>query len=59
MLLNQYQIIYPPLPHRMGCNGHIINLAAQAFLFTTEDKALADYNNSNTLIPPTEKEMAD
>jgi hypothetical protein len=59
VLLNQYQINYPPLPHRLRCNGHIINRAAQAFLFATEDEALADYNNSNTLIPPTEREMAD
>lgn len=58
MLFDQYKIYYNPLSHRLRCNGHIINLAAQAFLFHTEDEALAEENNTKLLSLPTEVEMA-
>jgi hypothetical protein len=57
VLFNQYQITYNPISHRLRCNGHIINLTAQSFLFRSEDEALAEYNNSNTFSTPTEVEM--
>ena len=58
MLFNQFQIVYNPIHHRLRCNGHIINLAAQSFLFYTEDEALTDHNNdSSTFATPTELEM--
>src|SRR5258708_14972872 len=58
VLFDQYKINYNPLYHRLRCNGHIINLAAQAFLFHTEDEALAEDNNTKLLSLPTEAEMA-
>jgi hypothetical protein len=57
VLLDQYQIAYSAEHHRLRCNGHIINLAAQSFLFHTDDEALADENNASLLTTPTELEM--
>lgn len=57
MLLDQYQITYRAEHHRLRCNGHIINLAAQSFLFDTDDQALAKENNASLLTTPTELEM--
>lgn len=41
----------------MRCNGHIINLAAQSFLFNTETEALAEHNNEGQYSTPTQLEM--
>lgn len=41
----------------MRCNGHIINLAAQSFLFQTDEESLADENNTSALARPAELEM--
>ena len=57
MLLNQYQIVYNIEYHHLRYNGHIINLAAQAFLFYTDDKDLVAENNKGLLATPTEIEM--
>ena len=57
MLFDQYQIVYNAEHHRLRCNGHIINLAAQSFLFHTEDEDLAAENNDGLLTTPTELEM--
>lgn len=56
MLLETHGIKYDPLHHRLRCNGHIINLTAQAFLFSTDEDALDSTNNLNSFIP-TEQEM--
>ncbi len=56
-MLDQYQIVYNAEHHHLRCNGHIINLAAQSFLFHTDDEALADENNASLLTTPTELEM--
>jgi hypothetical protein len=56
-LLDQYQIAYNAEHHRLRCNSHIINLAAQSFLFYTDNKALADENNTSLLTTPTELEI--
>ncbi|OWT42446.1 BED zinc finger domain-containing protein [Pochonia chlamydosporia 170] len=53
----KYQIVYNAEHHRLRCNGHIINLAAQSFLFQTNDESLADENNTSALTTPTELEM--
>lgn len=57
VLLEQYQIIYSAEHNRLRCNGHIINLAAQSFLFHTNNESLADKNNANALTTPTELEI--
>ena len=57
MLLDQHQISYEAEHHRLRCNGHIINLAAQSFLFHTDYEALADDNNTTALMTPTDLEM--
>ena len=57
VLDNQYQISYDPDYHRLRCNGHIINLTAQSFLFQTENEALSNENNTSTFAPPTATEM--
>ncbi|KID81519.1 transposase-like protein [Metarhizium guizhouense ARSEF 977] len=57
LLFDQYQIVYNAEHHRLRCNGHIINLAAQSFLFQTSDESLADENSPSALTTPTELEM--
>jgi hypothetical protein len=57
VLYDQYQITYNAEHYRLRCNGHIINLTAQAFLFHLVDEALANHNNTNNLVSPTEAEM--
>jgi hypothetical protein len=39
-LLRRFDIQYDPKSHRLRCQGHIINLAARAFLFVTNDEKL-------------------
>ncbi|KAI7763505.1 hypothetical protein LZL87_013897 [Fusarium oxysporum] len=39
-LLCRYGIQYDPKVHRLRCQGHIINLAAKAFLFVTDNEKL-------------------
>ena len=56
-LLSNNSVEYNPSHHRLRCNGHIINLAAQAFLFPTGDDDTAFYKNS--LDVPTERELED
>lgn len=48
---------YDPRHHRLRCNGHIINLSAQAFLFQTENEALSSENDSNSYETPTSLEI--
>ena len=59
MLHDQFNISYDPHLHRLRCNGHVLNLAANAFLFNTADEALAAYNNPGILEAalPSEKEL--
>ena len=57
VLKDQYQILYNPHHHRLRCNGHIINLTAQSFLFQTENEALSNENNTNSFVIPTAFEM--
>jgi hypothetical protein len=57
VLQERYQIKYDPVHHRLRCNGHIINLVAQAFLFSTDKDALLEENNQDTSYLPTELEM--
>jgi hypothetical protein len=51
---------WSPIPHRLRCNGHIINLIAQAFLFPKSNlEALLIENNMSVsmLALPTEVEV--
>ena len=57
VLLEQYEIAYNPQHFRLRCNGHIINLTAQAFLFHSDKESLAIKNNSSLLTSPTTTEM--
>jgi hAT family C-terminal dimerisation region len=57
VLFDQYEILYKPQHYRLRCNGHIINLAAQSFLFPTDPESLALENNTGLLTTPTELEM--
>ena len=38
-------IDYDPIHYRLRCQGYILNLCAQAFLWKTQEDALADENN--------------
>ncbi|KFY06907.1 hypothetical protein V491_08569, partial [Pseudogymnoascus sp. VKM F-3775] len=55
--LEERYIPYNAKQYRLHCNGHIINLTAQAFLFSTEDKALLEINNLSSSYIPTQLEM--
>lgn len=46
-LQTQHEFFYDPKHFRLRCNGHIINLSAQSFLFDTQDEALAEHNNTS------------
>ena len=54
-----FQLEYDPIHHRLRCNGHILNLAATAFLFNTANEALVAYNNEGVSESalPSEKEL--
>ncbi|KJZ74134.1 hypothetical protein HIM_05666 [Hirsutella minnesotensis 3608] len=41
-LLRRFDIKYDAKSHRVRCQGHIINLAAKAFLFVTDNEKLDD-----------------
>jgi hypothetical protein len=57
--LRDQEVPYNGKQYRLRCNGHIINLAAQSFLFQTADEALEDYKYQNAEIfaTPSESEM--
>ena len=57
VLISTHGIEYDPSHHHLRCNGHIINLAVQAFLFPTGDDDTAFYKNS--LDVPTKRELED
>jgi hypothetical protein len=57
VLQERYHIKYDPVHHRLRCTGHIINLVAQAFLFSTDKDALSEGNNRDITYLPTELEM--
>jgi hypothetical protein len=57
VLFDQYQIAYNVEHYRLRCNSYIINLAAQSFLFHTDNKDLVVEHNEGLLITPTELEM--
>ena len=50
-LLIQFDITYDASHHRLCYNGHIINLAAQAFLFSSNKDSLSKLNNTASSIP--------
>jgi hypothetical protein len=39
-LLRRFDIHYDPKVHRLRCQGHVIDLAAKAFLFVTDNETL-------------------
>jgi hypothetical protein len=57
VFFDQYEITYDHQHYRLRRNGHIINLAAQSFLFPTHPEPLAIENNRGLLTTPTELEM--
>jgi hypothetical protein len=46
---------YEPKAHRLRCNGHIINLSVQAFLFEAHPNAFGDTKNTDE--NPTEEDL--
>ncbi|KAK4071107.1 hypothetical protein Purlil1_13524 [Purpureocillium lilacinum] len=50
-LLSRFDIHYEAKTHRIRCQGHIVNLAAKAFLFVTDNEKLEhdDSGNNATL----------
>jgi hypothetical protein len=34
--------------HRLHCQGHVLNLAAQSFLFVTDKESLAEYKYTDS-----------
>jgi hypothetical protein len=59
VLHGQFNITYDPHIRRLLCNGHVLNLAANTFIFNTNDETLAAYNNCGFLEAalPSEKEL--
>jgi hypothetical protein len=57
VLQERYHIKYDPVHHRLCCTGHVINLVAQAFLFSTDKDALSEGNNRDITYLPTELEI--
>lgn len=57
LLLNEYNIEYNAIHHQLRCNGHIINLVAQAFLFGYDNEAFSSESNPGIYTTPTELEM--
>ena len=59
MLDHKLDTKYDSDHHRLRCNGHILNLAAQSFLFNTADEALTTQNNPGISARdlPSEKEI--
>jgi hypothetical protein len=57
MLLHEYNINYNAIHHRLCCNGHIINLVAQAVLFGYDKDAFSAESNPGIYTTPTELEM--
>ena len=53
--LHESNIAYDPKQRRLRCNGHVINLVVQAFLF---GKDIADYEEFDADIAPSEDELA-
>jgi hypothetical protein len=49
VLDDQFNIRYNPHLYRLRCNGHVLNLTTNTFLFNTADKALTAYNNPRIL----------
>jgi hypothetical protein len=57
--LEKQHIDYHPVIHRLCCNGHIINLSVQAFLFGAHPDAVAQSDGSHELDSgPTAAELA-
>ncbi|KAF1739627.1 hypothetical protein CRV24_001563 [Beauveria bassiana] len=56
LLLDQYQTSYDAEHHRLRCNGHIINLAAQSFLFGANEETPGDEDDIFSLPTHTELE---
>lgn len=57
-LFTNFGINWDPVYHRLRCNGHIINLTAQAFIFPESNPdALSQENNEGILAIPTEDEV--
>jgi hypothetical protein len=52
-----YTIKYDASSHRIRCFGHIINLAAQSFLFATKDEEL-EGDEGNTRVKSTEEGLS-
>ena len=53
----EFDVDWDPQQHRLRCTGHIVNLAARAFLFQSTDDTLSKENNASLLAPPTENKM--
>jgi hypothetical protein len=41
-LLHEYSIIYDPVTHRIRCQGHIINLSINSFIYVTDKENLEE-----------------
>jgi hypothetical protein len=60
VLNEKHNFDWNPQHHRLRCNGHIINLAAQAFLFPAFDpEAIEKENNLDLLKVPTKQDVID
>jgi hypothetical protein len=41
-LLHKYSIIYDPIAHRIRCQGYIINLSINSFIYVTDKENLEE-----------------
>jgi hypothetical protein len=41
-MLHEYDITYDPKTHRLRCQGHIINLSVNSFLYVTDSENLEE-----------------
>jgi hypothetical protein len=56
-MLYEYNIVYDPKTHRLRCQGHIINLSVNSFLYVTDDENVEGDEEHPTQLNQTLKDI--
>jgi hAT family C-terminal dimerisation region len=56
-MLHEHGIIYDAKHHRLRCQGHIINLSVNSFLYVTDNEAIDEKDEDATLLKPSIDEI--
>ena len=57
VLWDNLSIIYDPTHHRLRCQGHILNLSSDGFLYKVDKEALEQENQLYSYLIPSEAEL--